>query len=277
MNAPVDLPFMRAAAALDAYRRNLAETARWADPSWSAALLGADAAQLAGWQAVLVWASAPALESCSRALAQAAGVRMPSLDVLTQPALRTALPPASAGSGLAGGAGSSAALANAAGQSAAQPNAALLDVLPAQTGLQVLRMRALSFRRAEARRLIDKRSRSQLSEWAGVGIDRLTQDAHLADAPDTARLVARAAMPPLAALDAAGLALEGCALLLRDLTTADPAGPRLPFPLLRLALPRVLPTPPWLAAVPPQLDALGTARLFARLSELLPEWAWLFG
>jgi hypothetical protein len=29
--------------------------------------------------------------------------------------------------------------------------------------------------------------------------------------------------------------------------------------------------------VPPQLDALGTARLFVRLSELLPEWAWLFG
>lgn len=276
MNAPVDLPFMRAAAALDAYRRNLAQTVHWADPSWSAALLGADDAQLAGWRAALMRASAPAVESCSRALAQAAGVRMPPLDVLTQSALRTSVPHAS---GVSGGAGLSAVSAHAAGQASAsaRPNAALLDVLPAQTGLQVLRMRALSFRRAEARRLIDKRSRSQLSEWAGVGIDRLTQDAHLADAPDTARLAARAAMPPLAELDAAALAIEGCALLLRDLATADQTSPRVPFPLLRLALPRVLPTPPWLAAVPPQLDGLGTARLFARLSELLPEWAWLFG
>jgi type III secretion system HrpB4-like protein len=276
MNAPVDVPFMRAAAALDAYRRNLAETVRWADPSWSAALLGADDAQLAGWRAALQRASVPAVESCSRALAEAAGVRMPALDVLTQPALRQAPLSASGSSGLTAGAGLSSVSIHAA-SAAAQPNAALLDVLPAQTGLQVLRMRALSFRRAEARRLIDKRSRSQLSEWAGVGIDRLTQDAHLADAPDTSRLAARAAMPPLAALDAAGLAIEGCVLLLRDLTTAGQAGPRLPFPLLRLALPRVLPTPPWLAAVPPQLDAPGTARLFARLSELLPEWAWLFG
>lgn len=276
MNAPVDLPFMRAAAALDAYRRNLAQTVHWADPSWSVALLGADDAQLAGWRAALMRASAPAVEGCSRALAQAAGVRKPPLDVLTQSALRTAVPRAS---GVSGGAGLSAVSAHAVGQASAsaRPNAALLDVLPAQTGLQVLRMRALSFRRAEARRLIDKRSRSQLSEWAGVGIDRLTQDAHLADAPDTARLAARAAMPPLAELDAAALAIEGCALLLRDLATADHAGPRVPFPLLRLALPRVLPTPSWLAAVPPQLDALGTARLFARLSELLPEWAWLFG
>jgi len=268
MNAPVDLPFMRAAAALDAYRRNLAQAVHWADPSWSAALLGADDAQLAGWRAALVRASASALETGSRALVLAAGVRMPGLDILTQSAMFGAS---------ASPASSIASAASTASVPTLQPNAALLDVLPAQTGLQVLRMRALSFRRAEARRLIDKRSRSQLSEWAGVGIDRLTQDAHLADAPDTARLAARAAMPPLAALDAEALAIEGCVLLLRDLATHGHSGSRMPFPLLRLALPRVLPTPPWLAAVPPQLDALGTARLFVRLSELLPEWAWLFG
>ncbi|RKE40052.1 type III secretion system HrpB4-like protein [Paraburkholderia sp. BL23I1N1] len=264
MNAPTDLPFMRVAAALDSYRRNLASTAHWADPSWSAAMLGANAAQLEHWRGALTRAGAAAVERCSQALAEAAGVKPPSFATLTQ----TALKPTPAGT--------------------AQPNAVLLDVLPVHHALQVLRMRALSFRRAEARRLIDKRTRSQLSEWTGVGIDRLTQDAHLADAPDIARLAARAAMPPLTALDAGSLAVEGCALLLRDLGGAQAASganvasdptesARVPFPLLRLALPRVLPTPAWLASVPEGLDAPGSARLFARLSDLLPEFAWLFG
>ncbi|CAE6731580.1 type III secretion protein HrpB4 [Paraburkholderia haematera] len=267
MNAPTDLPFMRVAAALDSYRRNLASAAHWADPSWNAAMLGANAAQLECWRGALTRAGAAAVERCSQALAEAAGVKPPSFATLTQ----TALKPTPAGT--------------------AQPNAVLLDVLPVHHALQVLRMRALSFRRAEARRLIDKRTRSQLSEWTGVGIDRLTQDAHLADAPDIALLAARAAMPPLTALDAGTLAVEGCALLLRDLGGAHAAngaggasgasapgdGTRVPFPLLRLALPRVLPTPAWLAAVPEGLDAPGSARLFARLSDLLPEFAWLFG
>ena len=261
MNAPTDLPFMRVAAALDSYRRNLATAAQWADPSWSAALLGANAAQLEHWRGALERAGAAAVQACSQALADAAGVKPPSFASLTQAALK----PTPGGT--------------------VQPNAVLLDVLPVHHALQVLSMRALSFRRAEVRRLIDKRTRSQLSEWTGVGIDRLTQDAHLADAPDIARLAARAAMPPLTALDAGTLAVEGCALLLRDLggtnTTSGASGAnesaRVPFPLLRLALPRVLPTPAWLASVPEELDAAGSARLFARLSDLLPEFAWLFG
>ncbi|MFM0363586.1 type III secretion protein HrpB4 [Paraburkholderia sediminicola] len=252
MNAPTDLPFMRVAAALDSYRRNLATVAHWADPSWSAALFGANAAQLDHWRGALERAGAAAVEACSQALADAAGVKPPSFASLTQAALK----PTRAGT--------------------AQPNAVLLDVLPVRHALQVLRMRALSFRRAEVRRLIDKRTRSQLSEWTGVGIDRLTQDAHLVDAPDIARLAARAAMPPLTALDAGTLAVEGCALLLRDLGGANEST-RVPFPLLRLALPRVLPTPAWLASVPEELDAPGSARLFTRLSDLLPEFAWLFG
>jgi type III secretion system HrpB4-like protein len=277
MNAPADLPFMHAAAALNAYARNVAQAARWADPSWCAALLGADAAQMAHWRAAVSRASASALEACSHALVRAAGVQAPALDVLTQPALRPAAVSSSSAAGLQ----------NASQNVSARINTALLDVLPAAVGLQVLRMRALSFRRAEVRRLIDKRTRSQLSEWTGVGVDRLTQDAHLADAPDIALLAARAAMPPLTALDADALAVEGCALLLRDIgagqgmNTAQVAqaanATRMPFPLLRLALLRVLPTPAWLAAVPAATDALGTARLFARLSELLPESAWLFG
>ncbi|MFM0416084.1 type III secretion protein HrpB4 [Paraburkholderia aromaticivorans] len=261
MNAPTDLPFMRVAAALDCYRRNLASVARWADPSWSAALLGANAVQLQHWQGALERAGAAAVEACSHALADAAGVRPPGFASLTHAALK----PSPAGT--------------------AQPNAVLLDVLPVGHALQVLRMRALSFRRAEVRRLIDKRTRSQLSEWTGVGIDRLAQDAHLADAPDIARLAARAAMPPLTALDAGTLAAEGCALLVRDLgrvNAANGAGSandstRVAFPLLRLALPRALLSPAWLACVPDELDAPGSARLFARLSDLLPEFAWLFG
>lgn len=273
MNAPTDLPFLRVAAALDAYRRNLASVACWADPSWSAALLGADAVQLEAWRGALERAGTAAIETCSQALADAAGVKPPSFSALTYSALK------SSASGVV------------------QPNAVLLDVLPVRHALQVLCMRALSFRRAEARRLIDKRTRSLLAEWTGVGVDRLTQDAHLADAPDIARLATRAAMPPLTALDANALAVEGCALLLRDLGSASAAhglhdvqgmsagqtrqaaaeSSRLPFPLLRLALPRVLPAPAWLAAVPAALDAPGSARLFARLSDLLPEFAWLFG
>lgn len=282
MNTPTDLPFQRVAAALDAYRRNLASVACWADPSWSAALLGADAVQLEAWRGALERAGAAAIETCSQALADAAGLKPPSFSALTYSALK----PSASG--------------------VAQPNAVLLDVLPVRHALQVLCMRALSFRRAEARRLIDKRTRSLLAEWTGVGVDRLTQDAHLADAPDIARLATRAAMPPLTALDANALAVEGCALLLRDLGNvgaghgmhdvqgmhagnAAQAGRsghsghavaeagRLPFPLLRLALPRVLPAPAWLAAVPAALDAPGSVRLFARLSDLLPEFAWLFG
>jgi hypothetical protein len=115
-----------------------------------------------------------------------------------------------------------------------------------------------------------------------VGVDRLTQDAHLDEAPDISGLIARAGMSPLAELDATMLAVEGCALLLRDLSFGASDDLRrvpahLPFPLLRLALPRVLPALPWLTAVPRDLDAFGSARLFARLAELLPEFTWLSG
>jgi type III secretion system HrpB4-like protein len=272
MSALGNSQHLRASAALNAYGHNVAQAAHWMDPSWSATLLGADATQLAHWRAALAHVSASALGVCSRALVRAALVAPPGLDVLMQPALLAA-----PGTPTGGG---------------ARPNAALLDVLPPETGLQVLRMRALSFRRAEVRRLIDKRSRMQLSEWTGVSVDRLTQDAHLADAPDITRLTARAAMPPLTALDAQTLCIEGCGLLLRDLGAAqaapstraarkaepaDGGAAPIPFPLLRLALPRVLPAPAWLAAVPETTDSLGTARLFARLSDLLPEFAWLFG
>lgn len=243
------LPFRRAATVLNAWQRNVDTTIDWADPSWTAALLKLDAEQLERVREALQAASVAARMACSRALVRAAGVVPPDFTDLTLGATQTG----------------------------AQPNAALLDALPAECGLQVLRMRALLFRRAEVRRLIDKRTRQQLSEWVGVSVDRLTQDAHAGEPPDTARLIARAGMPPLAALDAARLAIEGCALLLRDLAPSVLPTRRAPFTLLRLALPRALPPVTWLAQTPADLDAPGSARLFARLPDLLPEYPWLSG
>ena len=53
------------------------------------------------------------------------------------------------------------------------PNPAVLDALPVEVGLRVLRMRALLLRRAEVRRLIDKQSRRRLAHWVGVPLERL--------------------------------------------------------------------------------------------------------
>ncbi|SOE96839.1 type III secretion protein HrpB4 [Burkholderia sp. D7] len=244
----LDGPLIRAAAALQAYGRNLSVAARWMHPSWITALLSIDEMQYGWWTRALGQASEPAVEGVSRALCRSAGFAAPSVEMLSQPAIR--LRP-----------------------EGPMPNVALLDACPADVGLQILSMRALLFRRAEVRRLIDKPTRSQLSEWGGVSIDVLSRDAHLVDAPDVARLHVRSGMPPLATLDAAALLAEGLALLERD--AGGTTGPL--FHMLRFALPRELNTPAWLARISPELDALGTARLFARLPELLPEWAWLFG
>lgn len=248
MNASLDLPFIRAASALQAYGRNLATSAQWMHRSWIMHLLDIDDPQFDRWQLALDRASQPAIERVSLALCRSAEIAAPSVEAVSQPALRSRA-------------------------EGAVPNPALLDVVPPAIGVQIVCMRALSFRRAEVRRLIDKRTRSGLSAMAGVSVDALSRDAHLADAPDVVRLQSRSGMPGLATLDAATLQSEGLALILRDLGTQDAS----PFPLLQCALPRIAHMPSWLAAVPPELDSLGTARLFARLPELLPEWSWLFG
>jgi type III secretion system HrpB4-like protein len=195
-----------------------------------------------------------AVAACSRALLRAAGVPLPDFDSLRA------------------------------------PSPLVLDALPVDDALRVLRMRALLLRRAEVRRLIDKPSRRRLAEWIGVPLERLGAaptrpgaDRASANVPDVARLVARGHLPSLEELDAERLAYEGYALIVRDvaLSASDAqeaalfAWPR-PCPLLRLALPRDLP-PPWPATTARELDTGGTAFLFAQLPELLPEWAWLFG
>jgi type III secretion system HrpB4-like protein len=149
----------------------------------------------------------------------------------------------------------------------AQAGIARLDALPIETGLQVLRLRALRFRRGEIRRIIDKRTRVTVQQWAGVTLEQLTQDTpeERMHAPDIARL----ALTPIAMLDADALALEGYGLIARDTLST--------CPLLRLALPRASNRARWTDTLPREVDAQGTHMLIARLPEFLPEWSWLFG
>ncbi|MFM2463168.1 type III secretion protein HrpB4 [Paraburkholderia sp. RL17-368-BIF-A] len=256
--SPAAFPFSRAAAALAAWQRNANDAARWAHPSWWAPALDVSPATVsASFDALrdaLASTGTGAAAACSRALLRAAGVPLPDFDSLRA------------------------------------PSPLVLDALPVDDALRVLRMRALLLRRAEVRRLIDKPSRRRLAEWIGMPLERLGAaprrpgaDRASANVPDVARLVARGHLPSLEELDAERLAYEGYALIARDvaLSASDAqeaalfAWPR-PCPLLRLALPRDLP-PPWPATTARELDTGGTAFLFAQLPELLSEWAWLFG
>lgn len=230
-------PFARAAAALVAYERNARGLAGWIHASWLAHALHAQPHALGRLRQALDAAGRANMESCSRALVRAVGVMPPEFNALRR------------------------------------PGPALLDCLPAEMGLQVLRMRAVWLRRAEARRLIEKRSRMQISEWIGISLDRMLNAAAQGggNAPDINRLISRAQVPSLDRLDADQLADEGYALVMRDLHAVAP-----PFALLRLALPKSMPAVGWVddAAA---TDTNGTAELFAQLGRLLPEWAWLFG
>lgn len=237
MGAPTSFPFARMAAAFAAYEHNARDAARWAHPSWLAAALGVAVDELEPLRVALASAGRAQVDAVSLALVRTAGVQPPLFDAL------------------------------------GVPNLAVLDALPPEWGLRVLRMRALALRRADVRRLIDKRSRLQLSEWIGMPIDRLTEGTPGAlNAPGTTRLSAGAPLPALHSLDAQTLASEGCALIMRDTL-----GGVTPFSLLCLALPRDLRAPSWLHGSARELDAGGTVRLLARLPELISEWAWLFG
>ena len=143
-------------------------------------------------------------------------------------------------------------------------------------------------RRADVRRLIDKRSRQRLAQWIGVPLEKLaamprhaSAQALGANAPDIGRLVERGHLPALDDVDGERLACEGYLLVVHE-----GAPLTRPCPLLRLALPRELP-PPWPgagagiatggAAAAASFDAGGAALFAAQLPELFPEWAWLFG
>lgn len=237
MNAPASFPFARAAAALAAYERNARDVVRWAHRSWLAAALGRDDVLLDALDAALPDAGRAHVEACSRALLNMAGVAAPPLTAF-----------------IAAG-------------------VAMFDALPIELGLRALRMRALIFRGADVRRLIDKTSRIRIAQWAGVSLDRLVRD--IAGPPDVARLTRLGKMCPLDEVDADTLAQEGYALVVRD--QRDAHGLLAPCPLLRLALPREMDLPPWFDSSTRTLDTQGTRTLVAHLPEWIPEWGWLFG
>lgn len=237
MGAPTTFPFARMAAAFAAYESNARDAVRWAHRSWLAAALRVSVGEADQVSAAFAGANRAQVDAASLALVRMAGMQPPQFTALRA------------------------------------PSPAVLDALPLEWGLRVLRMRALVLRRAEVRRLIDKRSRNQLSDWIGIPVDRLTEGAPgAANTADIGRLSARMPVPALDSLDAQALACEGCALMMCD----APVGAT-PFSLLRLALPREFRAPSWLGDSRGEGDDGGTMRLLARLPELIPEWAWLFG
>jgi type III secretion system HrpB4-like protein len=239
----------RTTSMLRAYACNLANAARWMHPSWIKALLILDDAQFEMWAAAVSRASNQGVRDASLALCRCAGVSsMLFADVIPESAVLK-------------------------GAEGMQLKYRLLDVCTPEVGLQILCMRALCFRRVETRRIIDKRVRIRLSEWAGVRIDALLSEVDTGEPPDMAALNIRVGAPPLAELDAQALCAEGLALIERDVG----AEPSEPLRSLRCALPNLSTTPSWLQAVSPNLDRQGTVRLFESLSDLLPEWKWLFG
>lgn len=225
-------PPRRVAQVLRAWEQNARDALAWMHPAWLAHWL-----QLAEADAIAVTQAVPRerAAACGLALIDSAGCALPDLEALSR---------------------------------AQHPSC--IDALPASVGLRVLRLRALRFRRAELRRIVDKQARASVLQWTGVALERLARETpqERASAPDIARL----GIVPLATLDADALAFEGLALIERD------SEAKASCPMLRLALPRTpVRAPRWIEQVPRDTDAQGTRALVAQLPELLPECAWLFG
>lgn len=230
-------PFERAAAALAAYDRNARDAMSWAHPSWLAAALEVDSSAILTLRPTLLNCQRERMEAASCVLLRAAGVEPPGIARFIAPGIT------------------------------------MLDALPIEHGLRMLRVRALLFRGAQVRRLIDKASRRRLVEWTGVPLDAITHAA--TGAPDVAAPTSSDAMKPLDEIDAQTLAEEGYSLIVRDEADAGRAGQ--PCTLLRLALPFGINLPGWFRTRVGGLDQDGTLKLLAHLPAWLPEWKWLFG
>lgn len=221
----------QAAAMLLALQHNARTALAWVHPSWSATAFGCDEAAFRGWFAA---AGERCDDPCSLALLRTLLPQTPSFERLNASV------------------------------------ASRIDALPVETGLRVLRLYALLFRRAEVRRLIDRDTRTRLAQWIGCPLDAFTRLAVLdaPSSPDLARASQAAVVPALDTLDAEQLALEGYARFTHDSSIP-------PCPLLRLALPRELPEAlHWLHALPALSDAQMPRLLETRLKQLLPEYAW---
>ncbi|KVU59679.1 hypothetical protein WK68_20410 [Burkholderia ubonensis] len=234
----IDASIARFSNALEVYRRNARTVAVWADVSWMRECIGGgadgDNLEFARLRAAVSALDDVQIAAVSRALLRSLDVGLPKLSALVGPSWSS------------------------------------LDAVPVEAGAQVLRMRALLFRRMELRRLIDRKSRMALEKWIGMQIDSIVGEC--SGGPDVDLLALTIRIPPLRALDAHALACEGLALLLRDLDVDRP-----PFTLLQLLFPRDLRLPEWPRQVDRALDERGSERLMAGLPEWFPEWGWVFG
>ncbi|WP_206956686.1 type III secretion protein HrpB4 [Trinickia acidisoli] len=150
-----------------------------------------------------------------------------------------------------------------------------LAALPVADQVRMLHLRSLVFRRGEVRRVVDRARRERLAASLGdEGGALLRWLQSLAGAPEMSTLARTIGVAPLDTLDEDALAWEGYCLFERDgMLIAGNACAA----LLRLALPRALMRPAWLARCPREIDADGGERVCARLPILFPERAWSFG
>lgn len=225
------------AALLQGYGRNARDAVRWVHGSWLAAALGLDVDLVDPWRKQLINASQARIDQCSHALLLALGIQTPTLEAL-----------------LAG-------------------EHAVLDTLPVEKGLCALRMRSLTFRRADMRHIIDKRVRTRLSHLIGLPLDTLMAAvADAADSPVDMTAVTRCNLPALDCMDEVMLALEGAALISRDTK-----GGSFRSGLLHLALPRDRLLLQALHLQNSRIDMQGTTLLLRHIRELLGGAGWLSG
>jgi type III secretion system HrpB4-like protein len=119
----------------------------------------------------------------------------------------------------------------------------LLGVLEVREALDVWRIRALLFRRAELRSWIDRPSRERVSQWVGHDATFFVRALQaMPDAPKVERFTRNGNAPELAGLTASQLAWEGWNLFACDERTNE----RGPSWLLRLALARELQPTSWI-------------------------------
>jgi type III secretion system HrpB4-like protein len=234
MSAPADFPFASRAALLNAYEANVQSALRWVHPSWLAAALDLDAPAAESLRQALGMAAEGSIARCSLALIRTLADAVPNW--VDEPA----------------------------------PRVAWLDAAPIELGMQVLRLRAIVFRRAEMRRLIDKPSRMRLAQWAGVPLESVLGNAN--GAPDIERMVRDGLLSPQHEMDAESIAQEGYRLVACEVPELADA-----CPLIRLALPREPAGAPRADVFARGQDPRGMGLLTSYLPTWFPEWAWLFG
>lgn len=119
----------------------------------------------------------------------------------------------------------------------------LLGALEIREALDLMRVRALLFRRAELRSWIDRPSRERVGEWVGHDAAFFVRALQvLPDAPKVERLTRAGQAQELGALTAVQLAWEGWNLFACDEGMENHG----PSSLLRFALPRELDAVPWI-------------------------------